>query len=91
MSDDFDAMLERFHAELEQAHELDDHSEELLRDIQADIQHLLDEQAQDDPSPEQAHSLVGLLTTASQHFEAEHPNLAVALRHLCTTLSNMGI
>jgi predicted component of type VI protein secretion system len=91
MSDDFDVMLERFHAELEQARQLDDHSEELLRDIQTDIQQLLDEQAQDDSPPPQDHSVIGLLTTASQHFEAEHPNLAVAMRHLCTTLSNMGI
>ena len=82
-------LLEQLHAEIEQTHTVDDHAQELLRHLNADIRELLDrsEHAPLRPRP----STVRRMEESISHLEVTHPTLTGMLSKLLATLSNSGI
>lgn len=75
-------MLENLHAELRSADSVDDRSRELLREVDADIQGLL----------ERAEAGKGeSLTLRLREFEERHPALTEAVGRVLDALAQMGI
>lgn len=80
-------LLEQLHAELARTRDVDEKGRELLRDLNADIESLLERSE----SAESGDSLLERLQDTIDHFEATHPTLTSALSHLLTALNNAGI
>lgn len=81
--------LKNLHAELQDAPPVDAESRAVLRDVMADIQKILDHE---DGSLSPHHeTLLERLTDSTQHFEALHPSLAAAMRHVTNALNSIGI
>lgn len=75
-------MLESLHAELQTAESVDERSRELLREVDADIQALL----------ERADAGHGeSLTLRLREFEERHPALTEAVGRVLDALAKMGI
>ncbi|MCU0667960.1 MAG: DUF4404 family protein [Myxococcota bacterium] len=75
-------MLENLHAELQSAESVDDRSRELLREVDADIQELLERSdGQENES----------LTERLREFEERHPALTEAVGRVLDALAKMGI
>jgi predicted component of type VI protein secretion system len=75
-------MLENLHAELQSAESVDDRSRELLREVDADIQELLER------SDGQGNES---LTERLREFEERHPALTEAVGRVLDALAKMGI
>lgn len=80
-------LLEQLHTELGRTRDVDEKGRELLRDLNADIESLLERSE----SPKSDDSLLERLQDTIDHFEATHPTLTSALSHLLTALNNAGI
>ncbi|MBI5945812.1 MAG: DUF4404 family protein [Chloroflexi bacterium] len=81
-----DELLANLHKEIEGIQSVDEKGQELLRDLSADIQELL-ERAEKKAAP----SMLERMETSIDHFEVTHPELTSALSSLFTILSNAGI
>ena len=79
--------LERLHQELKRTHDVDDRSRELLRDVMADIQSILEET----PGAAHGESLARRLQEAVGEFEETHPSLTEAVGRVVDALAKMGI
>lgn len=75
-------MLENLHAELQSAESVDDRSRELLREVDADIQDLLER------SDGQGNES---LPERLREFEERHPALTEAVGRVLDALAKMGI
>jgi uncharacterized membrane protein YukC len=81
--------LLQLHDEIKNTQTVDEKGSELLRDLDADIQDLLE---RSEENPAQTHSsLIRRLEGAFEHFEVSHPDLTKAISNLLDTLSNAGI
>jgi len=80
-------LLEQLHNELGSTDALDDKGRELLRDLNADIQKLLERSEGGDSDD----SLLERVQESIDHFEATHPTLTSALSHILNALNNAGI
>jgi len=78
--------LLRLHAELAAAPRLDPASRELLREVLADIERVLDRAPSGSAEPHAPR-----LEALAIEFEAEHPTLAAALRQLVDLLGRAGL
>jgi hypothetical protein len=87
--DTLKAHLKTLHRSLGERGEVDDELEMLLRQLDGDINRVLERRA-DDPET----STYGLASRSQEitaRFAAKHPTLEPALRQLGTILANMGI
>jgi hypothetical protein len=87
--DTLKAHLKALHRSLEERGEVDDELEMLLRQLDGDINRVLERRA-DDPET----STYGLASRSQEitaRFAARHPTLEPALRQLGNILANMGI
>ena len=82
--------LTELHTELASASELDPALRRQLRDVAADIEALLGEEAADEQTST-ADQLRQRLRQATVEFEAEHPRFAAILGDLADTLTKLGI
>jgi Domain of unknown function (DUF4404) len=80
-------LLEELHAELAKTKAVDDKGRELLRDLKADIQNLL----QDSEEAGADDSMLERLEDSIDHFEESHPDLTSMLSNLINALNNAGI
>jgi hypothetical protein len=82
-------LLEKVHDEIEHTPVIDEKSQQLLADLEADIRALLDRSKgnQVEPHP----STVQRLEETIDHLEVTHPNLTTMLSELLATLTNSGI
>ena len=85
----FHQMLKQLHNELENTSSFDDNDRELLYNVKNDIQQLLDKSGA--YGTRQHHTLIERLTNIIHYFEKSHPKLALTLKQVIDTLSNMGI
>lgn len=69
--------------ELADVGEVDDSLSELLSDIRADIDAVMERS--------EPHTLAERLAEAVQHFEASHPSLAAAMGAVIDQLARMGV
>jgi ABC-type transporter Mla subunit MlaD len=83
------AHLKTLHRHLEEAGEVDDELEMLLRQLDGDIKHVLERRA-DDPDAN-TYGLASRSQEITARFAARHPTLEPALRQLGNILANMGI
>jgi hypothetical protein len=77
-------LLEKVHAEIERTDTVDDKGRELLRDLDSDIQRLLE-------SPENSDGAIEQIEYAIQQFEVTHPVITTMLNRLMEILSGAGI
>ena len=89
------ALLEQLHGELAQGSALDDHSRQLLRNVQSDIQRAVEPPTVTDSStapilPVDQQGRQGRFQAAIVALEASHPQLAAALEQGMVALSNLG-
>lgn len=82
-----DEMLEALHQELETADSLDDHTQELLQNVLADIETLLEKTDQEHPP----HSLAERLNEVAYRLDSSYHPLIAAIGQVVNALSNMGI
>lgn len=85
----FRDMLKALHHELEDAKSLDEKGRDLLRVLMKDIQRVLDQSSEEESAPQ--HSLIEQLGKTIKYFEESHPGLALTMKKVIDTLSNMGI
>jgi hypothetical protein len=80
--------LERFRTELEKTESIDENARELLRDLEREIEEVL-ERSGEEGSPAD-HSVAEHLSAAIAQFEAEHPTLTASLTEILDSLARMG-
>ena len=82
-------LLDQLHEEIKKTREVDEAGIELLRNVDGDIQSLLNrsEETQGAVHP----SVLENLRSAIDHFEVTHPALTAVISELLETLSNVGI
>ena len=83
------AHLKALHRSLEERGEVDDELEMLLRQLDGDINKVLERRA-DDPDAN-TYGLASRSQEITARFAARHPTLEPALRQLGNILANMGI
>jgi len=84
--------LARLHAELGAASRVDPQSRQLLRELLADIERILQEGSADQkPSARRVERSVPRLEALAIEFEADHPALAGSLRQLVDLLGRAGL
>lgn len=83
MQESLKQKLAQFRQSLEDLKELDDESAQLLREIDVEIQSVL--------QGEQQAGLEGRIEKQAVAFEGEHPQLSAILRDVMDVLSKMGI
>ena len=76
--------LEQLHAQLENTPVVDDESRQLLQQLKADIQTVLNE-----PSAAAHATLRTRLDTAAAHFEDSHSDLALTLKQVIDHLAQV--
>jgi hypothetical protein len=82
-------LLLQLHDEIKNTQSVDEKGSELLRDLDGDIQDLLE---RSEENPVQLHpTLVQRLKGALDHFEVTHTSLTTLISNLLDTLSNAGI
>jgi hypothetical protein len=81
--------LKALHNELASTESVDEKGRELLRVLMDDIQKLLDKKGAEESC--QRTSLVERLAQGIDYFEELHPTLALTMKQVIETLSNMGI
>lgn len=79
-------LLEQLQGELDQIGPQDTKGRELLENITADINSLLQ-----DPNIQTDESVLQRLQDSIDHFNIEHPKLTMALSEIMSILSNAGI
>ncbi|MGA1839407.1 MAG: DUF4404 family protein [bacterium] len=82
-------MLEQLHSELKETETVDKSGSELLHILMNDIKNILDKSAEE--QSRQRSSLINQLKQAILYFEESHPTLALSMKKVIDTLSNMGI
>ncbi|MGA1864346.1 MAG: DUF4404 family protein [bacterium] len=82
-------MLEQLHSELKETETVDESGSELLHILMDDIKNILDKSV--DEQSGQRSSLINQLKQAILYFEESHPTLALTMKKVIDTLSNMGI
>jgi hypothetical protein len=82
-------VLEQLHHELKGTRSVDESGRELLCLLMDDIQQILDQSGEDKAQPNQ--NLTDQLTRAIYYFDTTHPTLALSMKRVIDTLSNMGI
>jgi len=87
--DTLKAHLKTLHRSLEERGEVDDELEMLLRQLDGDINKVLERRA-DDPDAN-TYGLASRSQEITARFAARHPTLEPALRQLGNILANMGI
>ncbi|WP_323142551.1 DUF4404 family protein [Massilia phyllosphaerae] len=87
--DTLKAHLKALHRSLEERGEVDDELEMLLRQLDGDINKVLERHA-DDPDAN-TYGLASRSQEITARFAARHPTLEPALRQLGNILANMGI
>ncbi|TQK05551.1 uncharacterized protein DUF4404 [Herbaspirillum sp. SJZ107] len=87
--DTLKAHLKALHRSLEERGEVDDELEMLLRQLDGDINKVLERRA-DDPDAN-TYGLASRSQEITARFAARHPTLEPALRQLGNILANMGI
>lgn len=84
--------LARLHAELATAPHVDPASRQLLREVLADIERVLQQTPpQASTGPVRAHPSIPRLEALAIEFDAEHPGLAGSLRQLVDLLGRAGL
>ncbi|MEJ7808202.1 MAG: DUF4404 family protein [Telluria sp.] len=88
--------LKDLHANLAQTSDVDDELQSLLRQLDGDIQTLLERRAavaalEAQPEESQTYGLAERTQEITARFAVEHPRLEPALRELGRMLANMGI
>ena len=84
--DSLSELLERLHAELQSAENVDKKAKTLLKTLSRDIQTILKNK-----TPSKVAVLGKRLEESTELFEASHPTLAVRMQNVCNALSNLGI
>jgi hypothetical protein len=88
-NDELRKHLQQLHDEINNAGTVDEKGSELLRDIEGDINALLERSGE---NPVQVHpSIVPRLESALSYFEVTHPTLTTVISRLLDSLSNAGI
>jgi predicted component of type VI protein secretion system len=77
--------LEKLHAELKGAQQVDSQSNQLMLEVLQDIQRLLEQKPAADAS------LPGRLEQVAVQFEVDHPTLAASSRRLIDLLGKAGL
>jgi hypothetical protein len=77
-------LLKKLHDEVDGIKDVDEKSLQLLRDLEKDIDELLERSEQDD-------SVVERLRDAIREFEVTHPSITAMLSEISNILSNAGI
>ncbi|MFN8414051.1 MAG: DUF4404 family protein [Anaerolineales bacterium] len=80
---ELETLLEKLHAEVDGIDSVDEKSLQLLRDLERDINELLD---RSDRS-----SILERLRDAVKQFEVSHPTLTAMLSEISSILNNAGI
>jgi Domain of unknown function (DUF4404) len=82
-------LLEKLHSEIEATKSVDEKEHALLRDLDVDIQELLErceaEQVQTHPLT------ISRLEDAIEYMEVNHPTLTAMLSNMLNTLNNAGV
>jgi hypothetical protein len=92
MDSNLKTSLKSLHANLANAGPVDEELQELLRQLNGDIQALLERGAEQPvPGESTTYGLAERSQELSAKFAAKHPTLESGLRELGTILSNMGI
>jgi len=82
-------LLQQLHDEISNTQDVDEKGSELLRDLEGDINALLERSGE---NPVQVHpSTVQGLEISVRHFEVSHPDLTMLISKLLDFLSNAGI
>jgi hypothetical protein len=82
-------LLNQLNDEIKNTRTVDEKGSELLRDLEEDINALLERSGE---NPVQVHpSIVQRLKSALSYFEVTHPNLTTVITKLLDSLSNAGI
>lgn len=76
-------LLRKLHDELDDIKDVDEKSLQLLRDLEKDIDEVLERSDQD--------SLVERLREAIREFEVTHPSITAMLSEISNILNNAGI
>ena len=76
-------LLRKLHDELDEIKDVDEKSLQLLRDLEKDIDDVLERSDQD--------SVVERIRSAIREFEVTHPSLTAMLSEISNILSNAGI
>jgi ABC-type transporter Mla subunit MlaD len=84
------AHLKALHRSLEEAGQVDDELEMLLRQLDGDIERVLDQKA-DQQLDENTYGLASRAQALSARFAIRHPHLEPTLRELGNILATMGI
>jgi len=91
MDSNLKTSLKSLHANLADAGPVDEELLDLLRQLNGDIQTLLERGAEPEPGESTTYGLAERSQELSAKFAAKHPTLESGLRELGTILSNMGI
>ncbi|NYE62717.1 hypothetical protein FHW58_003936 [Duganella sp. 1224] len=91
MDSNLKTSLKSLHANLANAGPVDEELLDLLRQLNGDIQALLERGAAPAPGESTTYGLAERSQELSAKFAAKHPTLESGLRELGTILSNMGI
>jgi hypothetical protein len=83
--------LARVHAELAATPQVDERSRQLLREVLADIERLLDQQPASVAADESPDSAPQRLEGLAVQFEAGHPVLAASVRQFIDLLGRAGL
>jgi hypothetical protein len=87
---DLKAHLKKLHRNLADSGQVDDELEMLLRQLDGDIQHVLDKRA-DEQADANTYGLSSRAQELTARFAVRHPHLEPALVQLGNMLANMGI
>jgi hypothetical protein len=79
-------LLEKLHGELAQTEATDEAGRERLRQLEADIRRLREEEATETDEP-----MLERFQESIDHFEQTHPELTMMISQMMTILSNAGI
>ena len=82
-------LLEQLHSELKETETVDEGGSELLHILMNDIKNILDKSVEEQSG--QRSSLINQLKQAILYFGESHPTLALTMKKVIDTLSNMGI
>jgi hypothetical protein len=86
---ELDKLLHQLHDEINNTQTVDEKSSEMLRDLEGDINALLERSGE---NPVQAQPFITeRLESALRYFEVSHPDLTMAISRLLDGLSNAGI
>jgi hypothetical protein len=91
MDSNLKTSLKSLHANLANAGPIDEELQDLLRQLNGDIETLLERGTEPAPGESSTYGLAERSQELSAKFAVKHPTLESGLRELGTILSNMGI